>query len=148
VVAILDRLPEHFLVMNGDILTDLKYGAFLDVHEGSDAPLTVATYRRRVAVDYGVVRVAGEEIVGFEEKPALDYRVSMGVYGLSRQTLAGYPPGKPLGFDQLVLDLLRSGAHPRSHAFEGYWLDIGRPEDYDQANREFADLRGRLLPEG
>jgi NDP-sugar pyrophosphorylase family protein len=147
VVAILDRLPEQFLVLNGDILTDLSYSALLDAHAASDAPLTIATYRRHVDVDFGVLTVEEGRVVGFVEKPRLDYEVSMGVYAVSRSTLSDYPVGESLGFDRLVLDLLAKGRNPASYAFDGYWLDIGRPEDYDRANSEFARLRSVLLPE-
>ena len=148
VVQVLDRLPEHFLVLNGDILTDLDYGAVLDDHAAAGAPLTIATFHRRVEVDFGVLELDGTEVVGFREKPTLDYAVSMGVYGLSRATLAGYPRGEPFGFDQLVLDLLRQGRHPRSHRFDGYWLDIGRPEDYERACADIGLMRDALLPGG
>jgi NDP-sugar pyrophosphorylase family protein len=147
VARILDRLPEHFLVMNGDILTDLDYGAFLEAHEGGGAPLTVATYARTLDVDFGVIEVSGEEITGFQEKPTLEYRVSMGVYGLSRDTLRDVPPDRPYGFDDLMRDLLAAGRHPRSFPFSGYWLDIGRPDDYDRANAEFEQRRASLLPD-
>jgi NDP-sugar pyrophosphorylase family protein len=147
VVAILDRLPEEFLVMNGDILTDLGYAALLAAHSASDAPLTIATYQRRLEVDFGVLTVEAGRVVGFSEKPTLDYQVSMGVYALSRSALAGYPKGEPLGFDGLVLDLLAAGRNPASYPFSGYWLDIGRPEDYDRANAEFAQLRSHFLPD-
>jgi NDP-sugar pyrophosphorylase family protein len=145
VVAVLDRLPEQFLVMNGDILTDLDYAGLLRTHTRSGAPITIATYRRQVDVDFGVLEVEGGRVVGFSEKPKLDYSVSMGVYALSRSTLAGYPQGGPLGFDQLVLDLLRKGSPPASFPHDGYWLDIGRPEDYDRANQEFPAIRHRFL---
>lgn len=147
VVAILDRLPERFLVLNGDILTDLSYAALMDSHAASNAPITIATYRRHVDVDFGVMTVDGGKVVGFVEKPRLDYQVSMGVYAISRSTLEGYPAGESLGFDRLVLDLLAKGQNPASYAFDGYWLDIGRPEDYDRANAEFAQLRAVLQPE-
>jgi NDP-mannose synthase len=146
VVQMLDRLPEHFLVLNGDILTDLDHGDLLATHVGSGAPLTIGTYRRVVDVDYGVLELGGDDVIGFREKPQLDYAVSMGIYGLSRATLAGYPSGQPFGFDELVLDLLRQGRHPRSYPFDGYWLDIGRPEDYERANADFERLRATLLP--
>ena len=145
VVTILDRLPEHFLVLNGDILTDLRFDALLAAHQASGAPMTIATCHRVVDVDFGVLRVEAGRIVGFQEKPRLEYPVSMGVYAVSRETLADYPKGRPLGFDQLVLDLLAKGASPASFAFDGYWLDIGRPEDYDRANLEFAARRESLL---
>jgi NDP-mannose synthase len=147
VVAVLDRLPEHFLVLNGDILTDLSYAALLDAHASSDAPLTIATYHRQVDVDFGVLTVENGLVTGFSEKPRLDYEVSMGVYAISRSALAGYPAGAPLGFDGLVLDLLAKRRYPASYPFNGYWLDIGRPEDYDRANIEFESLRSLLRPE-
>jgi NDP-sugar pyrophosphorylase family protein len=148
VVAALDRLPEHFLVMNGDILTDLDYGQILDAEIASNAPITVATYRRDVPVDFGVLEVDGTNISGFTEKPTLEYRVSMGVYALARTTLDRYTSGQALGFDELMLDLLARGESPAAYAFDGYWLDIGRPEDYDQANAEWPELRHTLLPPG
>ena len=93
-----------------------------------------------------VSEIPGFEVVGFVEKPKLDYEVSMGVYAVSRSALAGYPAGEPLGFDRLVIDLLAAGRNPASYRFDGYWLDIGRPEDYDRANSEFVRLRSHLLP--
>lgn len=144
-LTMLDQLPEHFLVMNGDILTDLDYADVLRGHEVSGAPLTIATYARTVSIDFGVLTTEEGRVVGFTEKPSMDYRVSMGVYGLSRNTLSGYTPGLPLGFDEVVLDLLAAGRQPRAYDFDGYWLDIGRPDDYDRANAEFGGLRGTLL---
>ncbi|MFE4964249.1 NDP-sugar synthase [Streptomyces sp. NPDC056660] len=140
-----DRLPETFLVMNGDILTDLDYADVLDRHRGSGAPLTIATYARKVHIDFGVLTTDDSKVVAFTEKPSMDYHVSMGVYGLSRATLAEYTPGLPLGFDELVLDLLRAETPPHAYEFEGYWLDIGRPDDYDRANAEFTTRKSLLL---
>ncbi|WP_433888083.1 sugar phosphate nucleotidyltransferase [Streptomyces sp. CA-111067] len=144
-LAMTGQLPQDFLVMNGDILTDLDFAEVLRGHRGSGAPLTIATYQRTVSIDFGVLTTDGGQVVGFTEKPTMDYRVSMGVYGLSLATLAGYTPGLPLGFDELVLDLLAAGRPPRAHDFDGYWLDIGRPDDYDRANAEFGSRRDLLL---
>jgi mannose-1-phosphate guanylyltransferase len=140
-----DRLPDDFLVMNGDILTDLNFGDLLTAHKAGHAALTVATYPRLVHIDFGVLKTEGGQVVEFAEKPTLNYRVSMGVYGLSRTVLGSYEPGLPLGFDELVLDQLASRCHPREYRFDGYWLDIGRPDDYDRANAEFGELRSVLL---
>ena len=145
VVAIRDRLPEHFVVMNGDILTDLDYALLLDRHATSTAPITVATYGREVHVDFGVLETDGERVIGFSEKPVLEYTVSMGVYALSRSTLDRYTPGRPIGFDGLMRDLLAADAGPAAFRFDGYWLDIGRPEDYERANADWPALRARLL---
>lgn len=145
VLELLDRLPDEFLVMNGDVLTDLSYPDLLAQHHDSGAPLTVATYNRTVQVDYGVLSTSDGLVVDFVEKPTLDYRVSMGVYGLTKQTMTPYQPGLPFGFDELVLDLLARGTPPREFAFDGYWLDIGRPDDYDRANAEFDLIRDTLV---
>jgi NDP-sugar pyrophosphorylase family protein len=144
-LTMLDDLPEHFLVMNGDVLTDLDFGQLLRGHAASGAPLTIATYPRTVRIDFGVLTTDEGQVVKFTEKPSMDYRVSMGVYGVSRAALAGYTPGLPLGFDEVVLGLLGAGRPPRAHEFDGYWLDIGRPDDYDRANAEFSSLRPLLL---
>ncbi|MER7046467.1 nucleotidyltransferase family protein [Streptomyces jumonjinensis] len=140
-----DRLPESLLVMNGDILTDLDFTDVLVRHRAVGAPLTIATYARQVRIDFGVLTTDADKVVGFTEKPSLDYRVSMGVYGLSRSTLDGYTPGLPLGFDEVVLDLLKAQDPPHVYEFDGYWLDIGRPDDYDQANAEFTSRKSHLL---
>ena len=147
VVANLDHFPEHFLVLNGDVLTDLDYSTVLDRHVERSPALTVATYRRQVPIEFGVLETDGDRVVAFREKPALDYTVSMGVYGISRSTLAGFEAGRPLGFDDLVLRLLETGARIDAFPFDGYWLDIGRPEDYDQANVDYPRLRQALLGE-
>ncbi|MBW4718087.1 nucleotidyltransferase family protein [Saccharothrix obliqua] len=142
----LDRLPEQFLVMNGDVLTDLDYMALLAHHVSTDAPLTVATYRRKVKIDFGTLETERGRIVEFVEKPELAYGVSMGVYAMSRETLEPYPANVPFGLDELVLDLLARGRAPAAFEFDGYWLDIGRPDDYDEANRCFDQVRSALLP--
>jgi len=141
-----DDLPERFVVMNGDILTDLNYRALMDEHTMSDADVTVATYSREVKIDFGVLEISQSHITDFREKPSLGYSVSMGVYGMSRRVLDRYPAGTPMGFDTLMLDQLSLERAPRSFAFDGYWLDIGRPDDYDRANNEFVQRRSQLLP--
>ncbi len=149
IIAHLDEVPEHFLVMNGDVLTDLNYADLLTGHERSGAPISVATYDRTVKIDFGVLEIggaAGDQIVAFQEKPTEHFSVSMGIYALSRETLRPYVAGQPLGFDELVLDLIASGRLPRVQPFRGYWLDIGRPEDYDTANEEWEKLRSTIVP--
>lgn len=141
-----DELPEHFLVMNGDVLTNLDFAKLLDSHVGSSALITVAVANRHLATEFGVLDVRGEIIAGIREKPVLDYRVSMGVYAVSRDALYAYQPGEPLGFDKLLDGLVQRGTPPHVHIFDGYWLDIGRPDDYARANEDFTQLRPLLLP--
>jgi NDP-sugar pyrophosphorylase family protein len=139
-----ERLPETFVVMNGDVLTDLDYADLLARHREAGAELTVATYARQVQIDFGVLTSERGRIVDFAEKPTMDYNVSMGVYAMTASVLDRYTAGLPLGFDELVLDMLARGQGPDEYRFDGRWLDIGRPDDYDRANAEF-ELLGPLL---
>ncbi|NUT35058.1 MAG: NTP transferase domain-containing protein [Hamadaea sp.] len=141
-----DRLPDEFLVMNGDVLTDLDFADLLAAHHRTGGPLTVATSPRTTRIEFGVLTLKDRKIVGFTEKPAFTYRVSMGVYGMSRSALEPYPPGRALGFDRLIQDLIDQGRPPASYDFGGFWLDIGRPDDYDEANVAFPRLQDVLLP--
>jgi len=145
VLRLLDQLPDQFLVMNGDVLTDLDYADLMRRHRESGAPMTVATYQRQARIDYGVLTSKDGTVVEFTEKPTIDYRVSTGIYACSKKTLNNYTPGLPFGFDELMLDLLARGNPPRDYAFTGYWFDIGRPDDYDRVNAEFGLMRGSLL---
>ena len=80
----------------------------------------------------------------FREKPALDFDVSMGIYCLDRSVIEALPRGVAYGFDKLMLDSLGAGHEVSIRPFEGYWLDIGRPDDYEYANEHFAELSARL----
>ena len=144
-LIVLDDFPENFLVMNGDILTDINYGDLLETHIESKAPLTIATNERETRIDFGVLDLCNNSVTSFREKPTMTYAVSMGVYAVSREALRRYPAGLPLGFDNLIIDLLERGESPASYPFSGYWLDIGRPDDYDRANLEFESVKSSLL---
>ena len=134
--------------MNGDLLTDLDFRRLVAFHRSRKAALTVASYWRNVKVDFGVLR-ANEHghVIGFDEKPRIGYLVSMGVYVLNERVLGLIPQGELFGFDQLVQALLGVGERVVSFRHHGYWLDIGRPDDYERAVAEFEEVRSRLLPE-
>lgn len=148
-LKLIDDLPEHFLVMNGDVLTDLNFRTFYDHHLASGALGTVATYERDVKIDFGVLQYTGDDnrIHGFVEKPVQHVSVSMGVYAFSREILDAVPEDTAFGFDDLMLAMIEKNRDVRAYPFDGYWLDIGRPDDYDRANQEFESLRPKLLPE-
>ncbi len=148
-LRLIPDLPEHFLVMNGDVLTDLDFGAFYRAHVESGAIATIATYQRDTKIDFGVLRYNGDRnrITDFVEKPVEHFSVSMGVYAFSRRIMEFVPEGVPFGFDHLMLKLIAARQDVRAHPFQGYWLDIGRPDDYDRANTEFRKIIRRLLPE-
>ena len=142
----IENLPDHFLVMNGDVLTDLDFAAFLDAHVQADRLFTVAAYQREECSEYGVLQLdADGRIIGFQEKPVVSYDVSMGIYGVSRRILSRIPQDGPFGFDHLMLRLIADETYSSVQRFDGYWMDIGRPDDYARVVQEFDDMRERLL---
>ena len=139
-------LPDHFLVMNGDVLTDLDFARLFDDHVAAGALFTISSSAREEMIDYGVLETDGNgRLIGFREKPRSHYEVSMGIYMLSSRVLAFIPPDRLFGFDHLMLDLIAAGEPVRVRRFDGYWLDIGRPDDYARAIDEFDSMRGRFL---
>ena len=145
-LRLIPSLPENFLMLNGDVLTDLDFGALLDNHARDKRLFTISASRRKHIVDYGVLEVDdNNSLSGFQEKPALHYLVSMGVYALSRAVLNHIPEGRKYGFDNLMLELLRRREQVHVEPYEGYWLDIGRVDDYMRAIEEFDQMRPRLL---
>jgi NDP-sugar pyrophosphorylase family protein len=138
-LADVSGLDSTFLVMNGDVLTTLDYGALIEDHRQGGATLTIATYRKPVKIDLGVIETNGAGCVcGYHEKPELDYFVSMGIYIYEPSVLKFIPKGKYLDFPDLVNRLLAAGEQVRTHRCNGYWLDIGRAEDFQMATDQFV----------
>ncbi len=150
-LALIEGLSDdHVLVMNGDVLTDIDYGGLLEGHRNDGAAATIATKQRQVQISLGVLRFAEESdptlLTGYDEKPSIDYTASMGVYCFAPRALAHINPGERLDFPDLVLRLIAAGETVRAWPSEDYWLDIGRHDDYEQAQEEFETVRDRLIP--
>lgn len=142
----IESLPENFLVMNGDILTNLNFSNFYDSHISTEKIFTVSSYLRQQIVDYGVLIPGVDRLLKeFIEKPCYTFEVSMGVYMMSREALKFIPKNKAYGFDDLMIDLIRVEKPAAVERFDGYWLDIGRPDDYAQAIDVFDKLREELI---
>jgi NDP-mannose synthase len=146
-LRLIKDLPERFILMNGDVLTDLDFDALYQEHARGESVFTIAASLRDHVIDYGVLSVDETGVLtGFREKPRMQYLVSMGVYAVRRSVLSLVPAEQPYGFDNLMCDLLARGERVKVHPYAGYWLDIGRPEDYLQAIEEFDSRRSGLLP--
>jgi NDP-sugar pyrophosphorylase family protein len=144
-LKLIQDLPEDFLVLNGDILTDLNFGHLLETHCKGGSQVTVATYRRTQKTDYGVIETdSNSRIIEFREKPTQAYLVSMGVYALNKSVLDSLCLGVPYGFDNLMYDCIAQQRLASSYLWEGFWLDIGRPEDYDYCNQNHEEILRKL----
>lgn len=141
---------EDFLVMNGDVLTDMSYAALMVAHRERESLITIAAHRRTIRISLGVLRMDEDDdslLTGYIEKPETEFDASMGVYCFSPGAISHLQPGAHLDFPDLVLRLLERGLPVRAHHQECFWLDVGRPEDYALAQDEFERLRDVLLPE-
>jgi NDP-sugar pyrophosphorylase family protein len=146
-LCLIPDLPETFLLMNGDVLTDLSLRTLFEAHSHSGAAFTIAAAERVQRIDYGVLAVdPNQRLIGFDEKPSTRYLVSMGVYVVERAVLRRVPPNAPFGFDDLMHALIVSGEHVNVRPHAGYWLDLGRPDDYAQAIDEFDRRKAEFLP--
>jgi NDP-mannose synthase len=151
-LSLIDGLDDDFLVMNGDILTDLDYGALLGRHSAGGQTATIAARSRQVQVSLGVILSESAhdptEVTGYVEKPSYSYQVSMGVYCFSPHVRRFIARGERIDFPDLVLRLIAAGEKVRTWQSDDQWFDIGRPDDYEAAQDAFDGLRSQLLPDG
>jgi NDP-mannose synthase len=139
-------LSSTFLVLNGDILTDLDFRALVRHHRLRRAAATIATFRRKVNVDFGVIETHRDGwLAAYHEKPSLAYRVSMGIYVFEPEVLRHIPARGAFDFPDLIQELLQAGQPVASYPFSGRWLDIGRPDDFLAAQTEFSRNRRRYV---
>ncbi len=148
-LGLINDLDEPFLVMNGDLLTTLDYQAMWEKHCASGAVGTLATFQRSVDIDLGVIETDNQGLVtGYLEKPIYHYTVSTGIYIFDPLVLDYIPYQERMDLPDLVLTLLSESKPISTYAFDGYWLDIGRHDDYQQAVAVFEENRDRFLPQG
>lgn len=144
-LTLIDDLPENFLVMNGDILCDLDYKKFFDKHVSADADVSVSSFQRDVKVDFGVLDYnENNKLTGFREKPEYHFDVSMGIYCLNKRVIDRLDKASSYGFDELMIDGIDRKDHIAICPFDGFWLDIGRPEDYAYADEHFSEFSDRF----
>jgi NDP-mannose synthase len=146
-LALVPGLTAPFLVTNGDLLTTLDITDLVAFHQDQgDALATIATHDRKVHIDLGVIETdARHTITHYIEKPDIDYQVSMGIYVLDPAVLGYIPQGEYMDFPDLVRALIADGQRVAAYPFEGYYQDLGNPDDYEQACQDFDHLRPQLL---
>lgn len=140
------RMDEPFLVMNGDLLTDVDFSGMAERHHTTGAGVTIGTFLRHERLELGVLRLDEDgNVLGYDEKPTLDFHISMGLYVMSPDVL-GRIPASSFDMPQLIVDMVEDGGRVGTWIHDGMWLDIGRIEDYGRANELFASDRTAFLP--
>ena len=133
-LASIEGLENDFLVMNGDICTNLNFRRFYETHIAQAAEATVGIYARQERIELGVLELDSQKkhIITFQEKPIYNFLVSMGVNAFNKAIVGIIPKDQYFGFDTLMQKMLKDGVKIHSYLFSGYWVDIGRPDDYDR----------------
>ena len=146
-LGLISGLNETFLVINGDILTSIDYSELVAYHIEKRGVLTIGIHKKKVKIDLGVVETDQKGIItSYVEKPKKTYKVSMGVCVYEPSVLRHIKPNTYLDFPDLVQRLIEKGEKVVGFPFEGYWLDIGRHQDYVRAQEEFALREDVFLP--
>jgi NDP-sugar pyrophosphorylase family protein len=147
-LSLVSSLNEPFLVMNGDVLTTLNLASLLKAHCQSNAIATIAVHQRQVRLDLGVLELNGSnEILNYLEKPTYYYTVSMGIYVFDPRVLLYIPSNHHLDLPDLILNMIKHGERLNAYLYDGYWQDLGNPDDYEQAIRDFDKLKPQILGE-
>lgn len=147
-LTLLSGLDETFLVSNGDVLTTLNLRSLVEYHKQQGAAATIAMHQRQVKVDLGVLELDDQNVInGYIEKPTYEFMVSMGIYVFEPHVLQYIPHGEFYDFPDLVKRLISVGERVVGYPFSGYWQDLGREDDYEQAVLDFDRMRDEFLPE-
>lgn len=146
-IALVNGLDETFVVSNGDVLTTLDLKDLIRFHKEHHALAAIASYKRQIHIDLGVIHQNGGCLItGYTEKPTIEYVVSMGIYVFEPYVLSYIPKNQYLDFPDLILKLIGAGERVLSFPFDGYWKDLGRLDDYEQAAHDFNTMREQFLP--
>lgn len=145
-LGLIDDLEGDFLVMNGDVLTTLRFGQFMEYHRREGAPATIAMHTKTVQIQLGVIHLDGDNRVqDYIEKPCMHYLVSMGIYAFNESVLQYIPPKKHFDFPELILSLLHEHIPVLSYPSKDYWADIGTHDEYDKAAVEYEARKDDFL---
>jgi len=134
-----DRLDEPFLVMNGDILTQLNFSDFYNFSINKNSKLTIAVKKEVMPFEFGNIFFDGDLVTGIEEKPNFVSYILAGIYVMYPEVLEYIPQNEYYGMDQLIKKILSSKKPITKYIVENYWLDIGRSKDYEEAQEFYKN---------
>jgi len=137
-LSLIDDIGEDFLVINGDILTNLDFSKLVNYHKKEKQIATIATFKKKISVDLGVLKISKTKTVKeYIEKPVLAYNVSTGIYVFNKRVLPFIKKDKHFDLPELVRLLTKNTKGVKVYEFRGSWFDIGTPSDYEEATEFF-----------
>lgn len=145
-LSLVNRLDEDFLIMNGDLITDLNFCDLYNSHIKNKNLVTIGIYKKNLKIDLGIIGLdRGGKVVSYSEKPTVRYPISMGVYAFNKKILQFIPKNEKYDFPDLINFLIKENKRIGAYLFDGYWKDIGNHEDYRKVAEEFPRMRNKLF---
>lgn len=146
-VRLIKNLPQEFIVMNGDVFSNMNFEKFLLKHKSGKQGITIASKKRVVNIDYGVLECDQKNnLEQYNEKPNIDYLVSMGIYALNNELQELIPENKKFDMPDLVKECIKENIPVHCYKNDCYWQDIGRFSDYEQACKDFESNQELFIP--
>lgn len=145
-ISLIDDLEDTFLLMNGDLLTNINYLDFFNFHKEKKNVVSIATFKKKVEIDFGVIKSEKGVLQDYVEKPAYFYDVSMGIYIFDKSVLEFIPKNERMDLPELITILKNAGKKVGCYSNNYDWLDIGKFNDYEKAMNYFRNRRGEYLP--
>lgn len=137
-----DKLTEPFVVMNGDILSLVKFDELYNYAVSQDSLLTISIKKEVTPFDFGNIFFDGNKVTGIEEKPDLISYILAGIYVMKPEIFKYFPDNEYFGMDLLIKGMLSAGEKIVKYDLNEYWLDIGRIDDYYQAQEAAKKFNG------
>lgn len=139
-LVLLDPRPvKPFLVINGDLVTNLNYARLLEFQQKEGYEMVLCVRQHAIKIPYGVVEVEGNCVCGLREKPNVESFINAGIYVLTPGCISLIPPDTYFDMTDLVQAVRQAGGRVGVFPIIEYWRDIGRPEDLEAANLEHAE---------
>jgi NDP-mannose synthase len=147
-ISSLPGLDDTFLVMNADVLTTMNYAELMRYHKEKGSALTIGMYPKKIKISLGLLQYDNDNnLLGYAEKPESSYPVSMGIYVFDPLVLPYVPPNDYLDIPTLAKRLMDDQKRVVVYPFDGHWIDIGKPEDFTDAQEQYERLKAEFLPE-
>ncbi len=140
-----NKISDSFILMNGDILTNLDKKHFLETHKSSGADITIYVRNYTTRVPFGVITASENIFEGIEEKPIINHMVSAGVYALEPVVFEYISQNEALDMPDLITRIKQAGKKVCIYKSDCYWRDIGRIEDFEQAKSEINDIYNYII---
>lgn len=135
-----DFVHDNVLMINSDLLTNIDFEDLFLFFEEQEADFVVACIPYQVNVPYAVMETREKQVVGLKEKPTYTHYSNAGIYLMKKKVIDKVPKDQPYNATDLMEDLIKEGKNVVAYPLMGYWLDIGKHEDYKKAQDDIKHI--------